>query len=141
MDEVRTIQIVQFKLRNPNMALRKVGEIFGISGERVRQICSVYQVETSRVVDLHPCKGCGIDIVGQRNRKFCSDNCLYHYLYTALVCHTCNQIFYRRRTVVIKQEDDSRYKGRNYCSRECSARGMSKNMIGISKRRVNDIKL
>ena len=126
MSKVQTIQIVQFKLRNPKMALRKIGEVFGISGERVRQICSVYQVETKRIISSHPCKGCGVSIVGQVSKKFCSDECLFHYLYTALVCNTCNQIFYRRRTVVVKQGGDPRYKGRNYCSRECSAKGISK---------------
>ena len=134
-NKVQAVQIVEFKLNNPKISLRKIGEIFGISGERVRQICSIYRVETSRVIDTHPCKGCGKSIVGQSTKKFCSEQCLFHYLYTALICNTCNQIFYRRRTVVIKRESDSRYKGRNYCSRVCSARGMSQYMTGISKQR------
>ena len=117
------------------MALRKIGGIFGISGERVRQICSVYKVETKRIISSHLCKGCGVSIVGQVSKKFCSEECWFHYLYTALICNTCNQIFYRRRTVVLKQEDDPRYKGRNYCSRVCSAKGMSQYMTGISKSR------
>jgi len=135
MNKIQTIAVAQYKLGNPKMALRKIGEIFGISGERVRQICSVYQIETKRIISCHPCKGCEISIVGQASKKFCSDECLFHYLYTALVCNTCNQIFYRRRTVVVKQGDDPRYKGRNYCSRECSATGMSRYMTGISKKR------
>jgi len=135
MSKIQTSQIVQFKLMNPTMALRKIGEIFGISGERVRQICSVYQVETKRIISSHPCKGCGESIVGQVAKKFCSTECLFHYLYTALICNSCNQIFYRRRTIVLKQEDDPRYKGRNYCSRVCSAKGMSKTMVEISKQR------
>ena len=135
MSKVQSIQIIEFKRSNPRMALRKIGEIFGISGERVRQICSVYQVETRRIIDSHPCKGCWGDIIGQRNKKFCSDECIFHFLYTALVCHTCNQIFYRRRSIVAKQEDDPRYKGRNYCSRVCTAKGMSKTMVEISKQR------
>ena len=135
MNKVQSIQIIEFKRSNPRMALRKIGEIFGISGERVRQICSVYQVETKRIISSHPCKGCGKSIVGQISKKFCSHECLFHYLYTALVCNTCNQIFYRRRTIVIKQEDDPRYKGRNYCSRVCSAKGMSKIMVETSKQR------
>ena len=133
MNKIQTIAVAQYKLGNPKMALRKVGEIFGISGERVRQICSVYQVETKRIISSHPCKGCGVAIVGQVSKRFCSNDCSFHYLYAALVCCTCNQIFFRRRTIVAKQEDDPRYKGRNYCSRECSARGISKRRVYLDE--------
>jgi len=128
-------QILEFKLNNPKISLRKIGEVFGISGERVRQICSVYQVETRRVIESHPCKGCGKSISGQITKKFCSEECLFRCLYVSLICNTCNQIFYRRRTIVLNREDDPRYKGRNYCSRVCSAKGMSQYMTGISKSR------
>ena len=128
-------QIIEFKLNHPKTSLRKIGEVFGISGERVRQICSVYQIETRRVIESHPCKGCGKLIVGQTTKKFCSEECWFHHLYTALICNTCSQIFYRRRTVVLKREDDPRYKGRNYCSRVCSAKGISQPISEISKHR------
>lgn len=133
--KVNSLHIVEFKESNPKMALRKIGEIFGISGERVRQICSVYHVETKRIVSSHPCKSCGLSIVGQLSKKFCSEDCWFHYLYMSLMCDTCYQVFFRRRTVVLKQVDDVRYKGRNYCSRECSAKGMSKTMVAIFKGR------
>jgi len=121
-------QIIEFKLNNPKISLRKIGEVFGISGERVRQICSIYQVSTRRIIESHPCKGCEKPIVGQITKKFCSEDCWFHYLYIALVCNTCNLLFYRRRAVVLKREDDPRYKGKNYCSRVCSAKGMSQNI-------------
>ena len=136
MNKSQSIQIVEFKLRNPKISLRKIGEVFGISGERVRQICSVYKVETSRTVEVHACKGCGKDIIGQRNKKFCSEDCWFHYLYTALICNTCTQIFYRRRTVVLKRESDPRYKGHHYCSRVCSAKGIPQKIKLLDRERI-----
>ena len=121
-------QIIEFKLNNPKTSLRKIGEVFGISGERVRQICSIYQVSTRRVIESHPCKGCEKLIVGQITKKFCSEDCWFHYLYIALGCNKCKLLFYMIRAVVLKREDDPRYKGKNYCSRVCSAKGMSQNI-------------
>ena len=60
------------------------------------------------------------------------NHCFIHkryinFLYIDLICDYCSEVFYRRRTDVIKKGNDPRYTGRIYCSRLCSAKSQIKN--------------
>ena len=100
----------------PTGALRKTAVVFGVSGERVRQIAAragmrtVRRVGTPRV--LHGCEICGKP-VSRATARYCAD-CRE----VTLACATCRKPFLRsRRTVRARPEAAA-----VYCSRACLGR-------------------
>jgi len=126
------------ELREHGLTLEQIGEIYGITRERVRQLCAGIKSPDLRTrVD---CCVCGAEFIrAERNSKYCGDECrkkgrielcrqrntkFSKYATIDLTCAGCGIKFKRANRLegiakcgrVSQGKKDS---GRRFCSREC----------------------
>lgn len=121
--------IVAYRRDNPDMTLIEIGELVGVSKERVRQILSKANVETrstNRIPKPLPnCRRCG-EIVPTRNRIYCSNECQHPDGRTIVNCHFCN-----KEVNLTSAQYRTRLRRSSFihCSKDCmyaSQRGMTR---------------
>lgn len=113
-------RIVDTRLKNPTMTMREIGERFGLSGERVRQILKRAGQETRHKSPLL-CVGCGL----KRLRYIgglCNPCRMQHNWYT---CASCEKPVYRRPSLANRS-------GYITCSRTCRALYYAKTHPGLT---------
>ena len=111
------LEIIEYRTKYPEMTLLEIGNIVGVSRERVRQILSSEQLQTKSLKRQPPiipdCKTCG-NKVPTAKRIYCSEECR-RPVKQILKCDYCKKemIFapslYNARNRAIKV----------HCSREC----------------------
>lgn len=122
--------IIDYRQSNPNMTLVEIGDLVGVSKERVRQILAKANIETrstNRIPKSLPnCKNCGKP-VPSRGRLYCSNECQHPNGKTKINCHYCDKEIILRSAEYRTRIQRARY---IHCSKEClaeSQRGRTKN--------------
>ena len=116
------------------ISYREIGECFGISRERVRQILKVFAKKNKRIAQelrtvrcrriIKKCKFCGKEfsvILSNSNAKYCSKKCFVDCKRVTATkeCEVCGKEF----TVKSNRRKES---GR-FCSKRCQGKWLGKN--------------
>jgi hypothetical protein len=99
-------ELATYRLTHKCATLQQIGNIFGLSRERVRQRLKRAGVETKhfRFVQKYKCNECGKE---SHLKLFCSNECRSKYASIQLECSQCHKIFTRKiyrafRTLVVR---------------------------------------
>ena len=120
MSTSRDSEIVKYKLVNPTATLQSIGQIYGITRERVRQILNEQGVSTHRLKKNYGTCKCG-KLIPHARDKFCSRECFRKSFYVQIKCNNCGIMFPRTLKRILKCTPERGYTyGNFYCSRQCS---------------------
>ena len=125
----KRLEVMKWRVENPNMTLEQIGHMVELTKERVRQILASENLSTKSKQNmpkpLPPCKNCG-EIVPHRRLKYCSNKCRYPDGITTFICSYCGI----ESTIMTSEYKNriSRY-DKIHCSRYCrdNARRTSSN--------------
>lgn len=86
--------IVRARRNNPCATLQELGNRFGVTRERVRQVLLQEGKPTSAYRQTYLCNQCGKDMgVKARWRKFfCSERCYHDYTHIQVACSYCGEL-------------------------------------------------
>lgn len=126
---VNKIEVLNTKLRNPCATLQQIGDKYGLSRERIRQILEPYNLPAGRSIRglySRTCPSCG----GEKNEgaKICS-KCLRRNGYARLIpiaCEVCGKIVYRSEKNVIWKIKNKKQE-HFWCSNKCKGRWLGNN--------------
>ncbi len=90
--------VVEARNENPCATLQQIGNKFGVTRERVRQILKRDGLETRHFRQHYLCNHCRKVIIGNRGLKpkFCSRVCRSKYYDVELICDGCGKSFIRK---------------------------------------------
>ena len=131
-------KVIKIRTNNHCITLQGIGDICGISRERVRQILKESGNETcsyKRIV-TYKCLVCGKEYhPSQRtttSKKFCSKECRYNYNHPIVECIQCHNLF---KISTINQL--IRYNN-SFCSRTCKSKYYGFKMMNNGRTRIHD---
>jgi hypothetical protein len=109
--------IVDYRLNNPCLTLQAIGNKFGLSRERVRQLLARANVKTSNYLwdKKTRCIICGKRSSGCHQFRMCRE-CYTKQHYITLICAMCNKPFEVQQWTIL-HPDEKRH--RKFCSRQC----------------------
>ena len=119
--------IADMRRKFPCYTLQQIGNEFGLSRERVRQILNSQGEETQSLRRVTPqqCQRCG-DIIA-KNRIHC-DKCQYELHHVQVICDQCGKLFWRSVSSVLQYSFLSDNKRQHYfCDRKCFGRWTGRN--------------
>jgi len=116
---VNYYEVLKLRQNNPCFTLQTIGDIVGLTKERVRQLLKHANLNTKSFKGISFCINCGCEIKGNNRltRLFCSKQCRYQYNEIPLYCDTCGKLFYRQKHIVAAASRKG-YK-HNFCSQHC----------------------
>jgi len=106
--------LVSFKKRNPCYNLSHIGDKFGLTKERVRQILSSEGIDTTLYNPKKMCRQCG-DRKEEGQRLYCK-KCADDRKYISVRCPQCHRLFRREAYYVIYYNPDHMF-----CTRNCQS--------------------
>lgn len=123
MNKVSVKAIVKMREKFPCYTLQRIGDEFGVTRERIRQILSSEGRETKSLQRLTPrrCQRCGAKI--STNRLHCK-KCQYELHHVQLECGYCGKLFWRRVSEVLHYSFIDGLEIKNarqhyFCNRSC----------------------
>jgi ribosomal protein S27AE len=113
----RRKSIAKMRKKFPCYTLQQIGNEFGISRERVRQVLNLMGEETKnlRMITPDQCQRCG-EIVAKQ-RIYCG-KCQHELHNVQLVCDQCGKMFWRRVSQVLTYPKRGIY-NHHFCDRDC----------------------
>lgn len=137
----REQQIAELRL-NKHLRLKTIGDMFGISPERTRQILvrytkenriSLLPYEAYKQQKAHLCPTCGHEIYDEK--EYCSRKCFHtkrhNDTYIIFNCEMCGELHSQKQSVYNRSHH-------HYCSKECFGSFIGRN-FGF-KKTPNNIK-
>lgn len=91
LPKTRQRNIVRMRRNNPCATLQEVGDRFGVTRERARQILEQAGEPTVAYQQTYLCLQCDKDI-GRKPRLFCSPECRHNYQHIKIACTYCGQL-------------------------------------------------
>jgi excisionase family DNA binding protein len=120
----RNSRIVKWATENPCSSLAEIGDHYGISRERVRQILFRHGIRKAhalrvRLKTVLSCRECGKDMPYSRRESPICNAC--SGMKVDLVCDGCDRPFKRSRYRILAplKRPRTKYKGHFYCSMAC----------------------
>lgn len=117
-------EVIKMRQTNQCATLQEIGNRFGVSRERIRQILSTNNIQTKNYKWLlrYYCLECGTELVGhgRANRKFCSVSCCNSYKRITVMCDNCGALFKRRASELLWYPNTPAHQPKHsFCSRKC----------------------
>ena len=102
---------------NPCATLQQIGDKYGITRERVRQILLHDKLPTAAIIEkrIIYCLNCGKETP---NAKFCNQECRYAYYHIEVLCSQCSKMFSLCQSSLIVRTKRSKT-GLLFCSKQC----------------------
>jgi hypothetical protein len=97
------LEIVNYRLRNPRATLEEIGNKYGLTRERIRQILSISKVPTRRVYDK---------VIRVQKRKASV---------ISVKCEACGGTITRRMSE-FRHFADRHYQGHYFCNNKCKGK-------------------
>jgi len=120
------LNAIRARRNNPCATLQRIGDRFGITRERVRQILKEAGKSTVSWRPTYICQNCGKEMLGNNRqvKTFCSKKCWIDYHQVPIECEMCGEIFYVRQSIVL-----SKHKSHNprFCSNTCQGKWLGEN--------------
>ena len=130
-------RVVRMRKLNPCATTVQIGNKYGVSGERVRQILKEESLPTKHFKQTYICNYCG-EIITSCNKKFCNVDHLMKYTqvhgYAELVCDECGKTF-ERRLYLVRHNLITDHANYIFCGNPCKIKWIAKNykLINHSK--------
>lgn len=118
--ENRRILVGNMRKMHPDYTLQQIGEQFGISRERVRQILNLLGIETKssdRLLIGKFCERCGTATISKK-KTYCKQ-CQYELHHVPLICDNCGTLFWRLASGVLKYSGRENNYNHSFCNRSC----------------------
>jgi predicted nucleic acid-binding Zn ribbon protein len=126
--ENRNLTLVKYRQNNPCLTLQEIGDEFGITRERARQVLSKHNAPTVHKTDklIMLCRQCGKPCPGKRT-TFCSNKCSFDYHHVWLTCDYCGKTFPRMVSLVLLYPSRLAHNPQNYtfCNHSCQGKYFS----------------
>jgi len=123
----RRAEIATLKSTNPCLTLQQIGNKFGITRERVRQILVKERTSTRRPNYGQYSKICPMCKKSQIRGKTILCRSCYHHMHTVpLSCELCGTIVYRKQSEVIRDFAKANYQ-HIWCSKQCQGKWFGAN--------------
>ncbi len=115
----QSIEIAKMRHDNPCLTLQQIGNKYGISRERVRQVLAKQGAITKHYHEkiLYTCLNCGK--VTPNKSGICSKKCKTDYNQITLICDNCGKLFNRVKNDIIRASNNENYKGHQFCNNTC----------------------
>ena len=108
--------IINSRLHNPCATLQQIGDKYGITRERVRQILESENLNTTHWKQKYKCLQCGEIIERSRSKSFCSKDCQYNYSYPLIECCICKKLVRRNQGQLYRHDRQNKH---YFCSKKC----------------------
>lgn len=123
----RNISIIRVRSNNPCATLQEIGDRFGITRERVRQILKEAGEQTRAYVQTYLCYHCGKNL-GRRKKVFCNKQCQHDYYHMRVPCEICGQLSEYSIAVLAWRVKHMKHKQKLFfCSRVCHGKWLAAN--------------
>lgn len=133
-------EAIRLRQENPTWTLQQIGDVVGVSRERVRQVLKKNSIQTIHYIEKPYCKNCGNP--AKPRRKFCGPKCRYDYGQVEIVCIVCGVKKQRSTAWYNRMLKDPSYTGngsRVFCSKKCFGYYAGKNWSkGGRRNKPND---
>lgn len=130
MTTPREQSIIDTRLHNPCATLQQIGDKYGISRERVRQILYRNKVRTSRLSTrkTYTCNHCGNQFKSSNPRMFCSIKCYSNSRRVWLICSECGGLIHRMQSLMYRYDNPKVHRDKNtvFCNRVCQGKYLGK---------------
>jgi hypothetical protein len=115
----QSIEIAKMRHDNPCLTLQQIGNKYGISRERVRQVLAKQGTTTKHYIkrQYSECLNCGKQTT---NKLYCTKKCRTDYNQITLVCDNCGKSFNRKKSDIIRTSNNENYKGHQFCNSTCT---------------------
>lgn len=113
----KTLEIENYARQNPCVPITKLGEKFGVTRERIRQIKTRAGIKNnSRDFKGKHCLQCGRKLPQINKGGFCN-KCRRAGGIIPLICDECGKLFYRRKGHILNY-----YREHYFCSNKCKGK-------------------
>ena len=106
-------QVIALRKEHPEWRLGDIGDVVGITRERVRQILRTEGLPTRQPRTL--CAWCSIPI--KKAHKYCSRAHRHAASLAAYTCELCGRVFFRNKKQVDKHRE--KFFAARWCSNQC----------------------
>ena len=114
-------KLAKMRWMNPCATLQDMGDHFGITKERVRQVLNEMNLPTRHFSEkkMVSCLQCGNPI--REGKEFCNRECQNIYNTILITCSQCGKLMKRKacQTLLTESRIKLGYKGNFFCSKRC----------------------
>lgn len=122
-------KLAKMRWTNPCATLQEMGDRFGVSKERVRQVLNEMDLPTRHFSEkkMVSCLKCGNPI--KEGKEFCDRECQNDYNTILITCSQCGNLMERKACKTLLTENKIRlgYKGNFFCSKRCQGFWLAEN--------------
>ena len=128
----RDSTLIALRQANPCLTLQAVGDKYGITKERVRQVLKGAGQPTRRYYPSKEvlCLNCG---QATKRERYCSDKCWHEYTHPLMECSYCGTLFRRNAKQIISQLSYGHKKTHLFCSKRCQGKWLAQH-YGFKKK-------
>ena len=120
--------VIIARTNNPCATLQEIGNCFGVTRERIRQILSQAGSPAPAYRQTYLCIHCGKDVGTRKTRLFCNRQCRHDYTHTQIACSHCGKLReYGIKDVVWQIEHGGRSGELFFCSKQCQGAWLAEN--------------
>jgi len=108
---------------NPCATLQDMGDHFGVTKERIRQVLNELDLPTRHYSEkkMVGCMKCGNSFLAKKGKEFCSIKCRQDYNSVMVSCNQCGKMVKKRVSDIVLTENRLKigYKGNSFCDKKC----------------------
>jgi len=116
-------KLAKMRWTNPCATLQDMGDHFGVTRERIRQVLNELELPTKHYAEktMMGCLKCGTPFPEKEGKEFCSRECQSVYNTILITCSQCGKLMKRKacQTLLTESRIKLGYKGNFFCSKRC----------------------